>query len=401
MNKEHSFNFHIWNELLRIEKKMGIPFAPTIKFISTTFDLSNRIANAYRFAFLNRNIIDSHDNINVEIKLAGLRDTNLYLGRQNKKLIFETNKLKAQIDFLMALEKVKEEDLNPIKITRADAYTDECTAYSTLSDIHIEEKVEAAVVKFRNEYNLDIAKARVRRYFKRYTWTVRQLSVGGWNIKKGVIAILGDLITGYIHEELIESNELSPTEASMLILELLIEGIKTIVNELQLDQLDVMCIRGNHGRTSKRKKFSTNYKNSYEYMIYTWLKREFDNATGYENVHFHIPQSEFGTIEIYGLINCNSHGDHFNYQGGVGGVMVPFMRWMHKMNKIIPADKYWIAHYHTYTALQSGNINGSVIGYGPFAMGKGFEPEDPQQQFQLIDSKRGYTVNMPIKLLDY
>jgi len=396
---EQEFDLSIWIDLL---KKFGkTNETPTVRWIANAYGVSRHIANAYRFAFLNRWAMDKDPSIEHNIKLAYCRDDNHNLRVSNKSLFYENGQLKAQIDFLMALKTIDAEAIKPIKIGISEKMVEECTVYTALSDAHMDEVVEPATVKFINEFNPDIAKARIRRYFKRSVWMVRQLRLGGWNIQNYVQALLGDLISGYIHEELMENNSMSPTEAVIFVSELLVEGIKTLVNETGIDNIKIICIRGNHSRTSVRKKYSTGYKNSYEFMMYTQLKQMFDIMPGYENVEFIIPKSEFQLIEIYDKSICNSHGDHFNYRGGVGGVEIPFKGWIYKMQRILPADKYSIAHWHQYYNSRSGMINGSLIGYNAFAMGHAFEPEDPQMQFQIIDSKRGFTINTPIKLVDW
>ena len=161
-------------------------------------------------------------------------------------------------------------------------------------------------------------------------------------------------------------------------------------------------IRGNHSRTTYRKRYSTGYKNSYEWLMYHSIKDYFDKADIPENkIVFIIPESEFVRINVYNKTWCFSHGDHFNYRGGVGGIMIPFMGWMKKMKNVIPADKYAIGHWHTTVNLQRGVINGSVIGYSPFAMGKALEPEEPQQSLFIQDSKRGIVRTDPIILTDW
>jgi hypothetical protein len=46
-------------------------------------------------------------------------------------------------------------------------------------------------------------------------------------------------------------------------------------------------------------------------------------------------------------------------------------------------------------------VNGSLIGYNSYARAFGFEPEPPKMQFQLLDKKRGFTLNNPIILDDW
>jgi len=87
--------------------------------------------------------------------------------------------------------------------------------------------------------------------------------------------------------------------------------------------------------------------------------------------------------------------------GGIGGVMVPLMRWLSKINDVIDADMRGIGHWHSYISLPKCLVNGSMIGYAPYALGKAFAPEEPKMQLQLQDKKLGFTVNIPILLEDF
>jgi hypothetical protein len=122
---------------------------------------------------------------------------------------------------------------------------------------------------------------------------------------------------------------------------------------------------------------------------------------GYEHIEFLIAESEFLYLDLFGTINKFSHGDHFNYQGGIGGIEVPLKKWVHRENSVIHTDMSWIGHWHQYITLNKVRISGSVIGYNAFARAHGFEPEPPKMQYQLLDKKRGFTLNNPIYLNDF
>lgn len=392
-----TFNEQLWVSLLEFVKKEKR--IPTREEIAEGWKISDRLAYAYRFAIVNQSNVSLP--LEARYKVFTLEREAEKNKRLTKALEKENLELKAQVDFLTAIEIIDRVEFTKIKVSQNDMSVDENTAISCLSDIHVEETVLKEVVSGLNEYNLDIAKRRVELYFSRLLFIVNGLRAGGWKIDNLVLAILGDLINGYIHEEFVEENGLSPTEAALFMEELLIRGITLLVNEGDFKQIKIICARGNHGRTSTKKKFSTGYKNSYEWLMYSQLVRYFQDRPGFENVEFIVSKSEFTRVQIYDKVWVFSHGDHFNYMGGVGGMMVPFKRWIYKMMQIMPADKYAIAHWHTYFNLPDGMSNGSVVGYSPFAMGHGFAPEAPQQQFQLQDSRRGFTVNTPIILTDW
>jgi len=121
-----------------------------------------------------------------------------------------------------------------------------------MSDWHCEESVDPKTIDGNNEFNLEIADRRIKRLFAKtieYTDELRSKV----KIDCIVLALLGDFLTGYIHEELEESNYLSPPEALYWVAERIDCGIELVASELKLP---VICAtaNGNHGRTTKKKR---------------------------------------------------------------------------------------------------------------------------------------------------
>lgn len=136
-------------------------------------------------------------------------------------------------------------------------------------------------------------------------------------------------------------------------------------------------------------------------LLYHDIKNIFKEIGGFDNVEFYIPKSEYVYVTIYDKVNRFSHGDHFRYSGGIGGVQIPMMKWVYRINQIKHADMSFIGHWHQNDLRPSSNcmVNGSVIGYGPYAYGISAPYEPPAQKLQLLDSKYGYTVTEPIILI--
>jgi len=328
------------------------------------------------------------------------------LKRQNTILTNKNENLEKRQDFLSGIKLEEIKSFDKLNITTNPRLKEEVIAISTISDVHIEEEVPKSIVNNLNEYNLDIAKQRVTRYFKRLLFMIRQSRKAGYKINNLVLGLLGDFISGYIHEELEESNSLTPVEATLYVQDLLIKGIKLLSEDGGFEKIIIPCIPGNHGRTTTKKRYNSGYKNSYEWLMYNNIKNLFTEPkmihnNGYSNLSFIIPESEFIYLDLFGYINKFSHGDHFNYQGGIGGIEVPLKKWILRENSVIKTDMSWIAHWHQYISLNRVRVNGSLIGYSSFSRGHSFEPEPPKMQFQLLDKKRGFTLNNPIYLIDF
>jgi len=318
-----------------------------------------------------------------------------------RKLTLLTNQnqeLNKRQEFLSGIKIDEIKSFDDFTVYSNNRFKDEAIAISTLSDVHIEEPVIKSVVNGLNEYNLDISAERVTKYFKRLMYMIYQSRKAGYRIDTLVLGLLGDFITGYIHEELEEVNSLTPVQASLAIQELLIKGIRMLSENGKFNKIIIPCTPGNHGRTTVRKRYTTGYKNSYEWLMYNNIKNLFDTISGFDNVEFIIPESEFIYLNLFGYMNKFSHGDHFKYQGGIGGLEVPLKKWILRENAVIKTDMSWIAHWHQYIVLNKVRVNGSLIGYNSYARAFGFEPEPPKMQFQLLDKRRGYTLNHPIIL---
>lgn len=322
---------------------------------------------------------------------------------QNTRMKNQLKEYKAREDFSKAIDVTKLGDLESLTVSVNKSLKEQVIPITTLSDAHVEEEVKKTVVNGINEYNLDISKYRVEIYFKRVLYMLRQCKKAGYKFDTIVIGLLGDFISGFIHEELEENNLMTPPEASLFAQELLIRGVKAVADSGLVKRVIVPCIPGNHGRTTKRKRFTTGFKNSYEYLMYHNMETVFNAYGGYEHVEFKIAESEFLYLNLFGRINMFSHGDHFRYQGGIGGIEVPLKKWVLRENTVAPEgiDMAWIGHWHQYICLNKVRINGSVIGYNAYARSFGFEPEPPKMQFQLLDEKRGYTLNNPIYLTNF
>ena len=313
---------------------------------------------------------------------------------ENKRHMTELTNLEKKIDFLEGVNV----DIKQKKWTigKSAKIQREASVISLLSDLHAEERVTREVTNGLNEYNLEICQQRVKNYFiKLLKLTNRERR--DIKITKVYIGFLGDMISGYLHEELKQNNLLSPTEAVVFCMELLFNGLKFLSDNGDFKQIDVICKQGNHGRNFAKKTFATGYKNSYEYMMYQILAKNMKVA-GYNNINFNIEQGEFTYVDIYDKKIRFCHGDHFNYRGGVGGIEIPMKTWLYKINTQIKADMTYLAHWHDYIRTSNAVINPSVMGLNAYGLGFGFPSAPLRQHFELLDSERGFTINAPIWL---
>lgn len=310
------------------------------------------------------------------------------LKKKNKVLMLEVDRLRNEV---RAFERIKPTNTFAIK-PRLSKGSGEATVVVLASDWHIEERVDPDTINGLNTHNLDVARKRAVEFFQA---TVRLTEILGKDttITTMVLALLGDFITGDIHEEMLETAEVEPTLAIIEAQKLLTSGIQFILDNTNLN-LVIPCHSGNHARTTKETRHATEAGHSLEYIMYHMLADHFrDN----KRVKFIIPRSYHSFVRVYDEVIRFHHGHNLRYGGGVGGLTIPvnkaIAQW-NKSNKDVTIDCF--GHWHT--RFDGGNFiaNGSNIGFNAFAVSIKASFDRPSQTLFLIDRKRGKTCVWPI-----
>lgn len=301
--------------------------------------------------------------------------------------------LEAQVDHLLALDGYTPHPVS-ISLPKPKAGMDSLVAVAAASDWHIEERVRPETVNGSNEYTPAIATARAQRFFERFLRLI-QLNRAGARIETAILWIGGDIITGHIHEELMEDNWLSPTEASLLAFDLFTGGIDFLLAKGDLAELVVACNYGNHGRTTAKPRISTGARNSFEWLLYHQLRRHYAAES---RVRFTIADGPLLYVDVSGFVLRTTHGDDFRFAGGVGGVLIPLRKAVTAWNTHRPADATLMGHWHDYQGMPREIVNGSLIGVSPYGLARVRAPHQPPMQafFLIHPGRRAITAQSPI-----
>lgn len=267
----------------------------------------------------------------------------------------------------------------------------EGTVVVVASDWHIEERVGAEVGGL-NTYTLEIARARVEKFFQSSLRLTRLLQKD-ISIDTMVLALLGDFITGNIHgEENAETNQLLPVDAVVMAEGMIVSGIQFLLDHSRLSFV-IPCHSGNHARTTKTTHFSAENGHSLEFLMFKHLA---DHFRGEKRVRFVIPEGMHSYLQVYDQTIRFQHGHAIKYGGGVGGIYIPVNKAIAQWSKARHADLDVFGHFHQ--ARDGGNFicNGSVIGYNGFALSIKADFEQPKQQLFLMDKRRGRTCTWPV-----
>jgi hypothetical protein len=268
----------------------------------------------------------------------------------------------------------------------------EVTAVMVASDWHLEETIEPGTVGGLNSFNLQIAEARALKFFQKSLFLLDGFSKF-LNLKHAVLALLGDLISGHLHEENLEENSLSPTQAVTFAFERLRAGIRLLLADSPCETLDIVCASGNHGRTTIKPRASTRTKHSFENLLYRFLEREFAHEP---RVRFILEEGYHVWHEVAGRQIRFHHGDELRYHGGVGGLYIPVGKAIASWNRARPAYLDVFGHWHTNLDGGSFICNGSLVGYNAYAVKIKANYELPQQQFFLVDREHGKIATLPL-----
>ena len=265
-------------------------------------------------------------------------------------------------------------------------------AVALFSDAHIEETVEPASVLGKNEYNVSIAETRIKNYFNNLA-----ICINKDHVEELIFASLGDTISGYIHDELAQTNGLTPSDATIKAQSLIYGGLKFLCDNTKLNSIKFIGIVGNHSRTTKKIQHSNGYKLSFEWIMYQNIKNMCE-ITGLP-IEFNIPESEMAVVDMPdGKRFVFVHGYQIKSGGNgtVCGIYPALNRLAMKWDRTFNQDKIYLGHFHSCVSIPNAVVNGSIIGFNSFALSNGFAYEEPAQMYEVYDTERGLLLTRKI-----
>jgi hypothetical protein len=174
-----------------------------------------------------------------------------------------------------------------------------------LSDFHWGEVVNPRQIGGVNEFNLKIARRRLRAVISAAIKLARILDPDrrypGVNMQ-----LLGDMISGNIHEELQATNEINTMPTVLDLYRCLVPEIRLCADEF--GHVLVTCVGGNHGRDTKKTWSKDRNHTSFDWLLYQFLAMAFADDP---RVQFYIPDGADGLYRIYGTRYLITHGDQF------------------------------------------------------------------------------------------
>jgi hypothetical protein len=314
------------------------------------------------------------------------------LKRRNKDLVHQLRQE------MMVREAIQEIDghWRP-KIVRAGKKTGTppIVICSNHSDLHVEEIVEPKKINGLNEHNLQIADEKLHLMWQNTVRVHKRMGTGN-DVRAHLLWLGGDLFTGHLHPDNVETVALPPVQAAFWLLERFAGGIRYVLSQIDCP-LIVVCSFGNHGRLTEKTRVATVQEHSLEWIIYRCLAREFKDTPGIE---FRIADGHHSYVDLEGFTLRYTHGDAIRYGGGVGGLTIPANKAIGKWNEAKYADLTVFGHFHQTIDQSLFVCNGSLIGYSSYSEWVKGSFELPQQSAFAVDLRYGQkTVFQPIFVL--
>lgn len=275
---------------------------------------------------------------------------------------------------------------------------------SIWSDWHYGELVNYDEVGGVNVFNAKVAEKRVRTLVES-TIHLAMNHMGPKPKYDGFVLCLGgDMISGEIHEELRETNEMGIQKARSQVEGLLIWGIEQLAK--QFGKVYVPCVVGNHGRTTRKPRAKHRVFDNHDFGIYLSLERHFARD---KRVHIHIPSEPDALVTVAGHRFFLTHGDALGTAGGDGliGALGPITRGAIKIGRQQAQvgrdfDTLLIAHWHQYIPRSDASrviCNGALKGYDEYAstlLRAAYAR--PSQALWFVHGRYGITAQWPVYL---
>lgn len=272
-----------------------------------------------------------------------------------------------------------------------------------ISDEQVGEHIVAAEIEGVNHYDHEV-------YVQRHDLCAQKLveiterHMGDQQCPVALIAFLGDAINGEIHAELAETNSLQSVPSAALVVETRRNAIDFWLKHFE--NLLVIVIPGNHGRTTMKPRFKRYAKMNYETLIGWWLKSLYEKEP---RVKIIVPESGDYLLPVWGRGLFFTHGDRMGAMSGNGAGMgfagrtLPIVRGSKNIREQQASlgrriDYIHVGHWHERFEAAGTFANGTMAGYNEYAHGLRYVAAPAEQMLYFLTEEYGPTARWPIFL---
>jgi len=349
--------------------------------------------------FLEKNFEDESESreypVQLEKKLHNLQEENRELKKRLKEVLSVSTEEDRVVQAVKsAVKGLSFEKTYEPKIPEKDGTPE--TMVLLLSDLHIGETVDLPGL---NKYDFEIYKKRMETLVTNVIKIFDGLD--GYEFEKLVIMGLGDYVTGEIHEELRESNDVP-------IVDSVIQGSLVLSRQIErlvpmFPSIEVIGVAGNHGRLRTK----PTYKKFYSNWDYLFLKSTESYLSNYDTVYFEVPKQSYFLKNIAKHNFYGFHGSNVkSYMGipyyGITRHVTGVRAMYSSLNQTI--DYFVMGHFHVPSMIELSSakviINGSLIGGTEYSYEKIGVVGKPVQLLLGVHPEYGVTFKFDVQVPD-
>jgi len=243
-----------------------------------------------------------------------------------------------------------------------------------------------------NEFNVEIAKRRYRNLISK-TIDICKNHHANPNYPGIVYLRGGDSISGGIHQELRETDALTPQASVKDLAEVECWGIEKLREAF--GKVHVYSVPGNHGRTTEKPRAKKYSDLNYDDLLSWMIEKSFRDRK-IKDVTFMTPPSGDCYFPIYNVNFLLTHGDRIGARGGQGFIgpaavvlkgVYKTRQQYHQIGKHI--DVVLMGHFHEPMWFAHGMVNGSLVGFNEYARGLRIEPHPACQWLFFVHPNHG------------
>jgi len=367
-------------------------------------------------------VLDSlDDRIKLDKKLATFKAESSYYKKLYESSLKDTAKQNLLVDaikqFTPAFEKIPTNEIRKPSGKQKGGSVQ--TVVAPLCDTHIGEYIDYEQMAGLNSYNFEIFDKRLS------GWTTQvlnlvQLRREAVPINDLVIPMLGDMISGDIHEELSNTNLANCMQQMIRGANLIAQALMVLAPNFET--ISVPCVVGNHGRMTRKPPMKDKYMD-WDFLLYQWVAAFCQKQT---NIRFDIKKSFINTFQVFNRNILIMHGDSASGGGSLATIsrVLTSLRSVLQYRKgleveagdihnelvdpnILPAsfDSVMMGHFHRTDELDIGTghalICGCMKGGDEFALQRLAVITKPQQIVTYWHPKYGYIGKETIYLNRY
>jgi hypothetical protein len=263
------------------------------------------------------------------------------------------------------------------------------TVVALVSDYHIGEVVSHEETGGLNAYDFDV-------FCRRWQYHVDSIGgicfgkLTGYDLNTLQVVALGDMVSGIIHEELVETSDGTLMDWLIDGSYVLAQGIRSLASEFPEVRVDWHF--GNHGRVTQKPRYKRRWVN-YDYLLGHMVARELRDQS---NITFTNHKSFWSLIDVQGRPVLNLHGDNIRGWGGIP--LYGVNRAVSNLSALLSSQRrrFEVVNLGHQTALLERTdadvvLNGSGIGGNEYSYGALFAGNKPRQVMYGMHPERGRT----------